>query len=191
MKKALALIWILLNLPAFACQCDSISTSLNKQTVSSYDLIFYGKVTKVASVQHTGLASFSIDKIFQGKSYQNIDLSFDNQSSCAMSFSPDEEWIVYAKYISYGHAEIVFCSPSRKKMSSNTDDYYSMIHGKSFEDELIWLEKEFGIKELNRSSAESPRRELLHPVGMERLWLYLGGLLGLALIWFLTRKFLR
>ncbi|HEU4719032.1 MAG TPA: hypothetical protein VFU15_14410 [Bacteroidia bacterium] len=177
-------------LHAFACNCPTVA--LTKENLAAYDFIFTGKVVAVSGCSDDASVSFEIEKLYRGKSYREAQLKFDCTSDCGMTFSPGEEWIIYAKYVGYGKAEVKFCSFSRKYVADDKNDFVTPLHGMSYAMENEWLEKTLGVQELNvRNPEDDMHHENIHPSQQQAL-LYFGlGLAGLLVLLFLTKKFLR
>jgi hypothetical protein len=187
-KTTLLLLAILVQLTVFACECEALKP-LSKAETDAYEFIFTGKVVDVQQFDENGLAKFEIQAIYKGKSYSQTSVSFDNLTDCQMSFSTNEVWIIYANYKEYGKPELVFCSRSRKLNADPSLD--KDVLGISFTAELDWLKKNLGIQAFNeKKETKESERKLILPTGLERLWLYLGGLVVLVGIWLLVRKLL-
>jgi hypothetical protein len=108
-----------------------------------------------------------------------------------MDFAPGQTWIIYATYKKYGEPEVDFCSYSRQQIPSK-DDFNSLIHGMSYDEEITWLQKNLGVKELNVQKAEDGQHHLnIRPKGYEALWYLVAGFVVLFLFYFLGRKFLK
>ncbi|MGL4598304.1 MAG: hypothetical protein ACRCYO_12280, partial [Bacteroidia bacterium] len=62
----------------------------------------------------------------------------------------------------------------------------------SFLDEKNWLFVNVGVIPFNeKKNSPQDQRKLILPKGMQRLWLYLGGIAGILVIGFLVKRFLR
>lgn len=173
-----------------ACDCETIPISV--QSIASSELIFLGKVVAISGCDKTSKASFSIQELFRGKAFANIEIEFDCTSDCQMSFSPGQTWIIYAKYKTYGKAEVFFCGYSRQQFANEKDDYNSVAQGMNFDDEKKWLENNVGVQTLNeKNPMADDLHENIHPNGYQILY-YLGfGFVGLIVIYFVGRKYLK
>ncbi len=174
----------------FACDCQMAAVST--QSISPYELIFYGKVVAVSGCDVNAKVNFTVEKLFRGKCFPSTSVQFDCSTDCQMSFSPGQTWIIYATYEKYGEPKVEFCSYSRQQFANEKDDYNTVAHGMDFSNELAWLEKNLGIQKLNEVDIQSQQHhENIRPQGYEFLW-YLGfGFVGLIVIYFLTQKFLK
>jgi hypothetical protein len=175
----------------FACDCKMAGVSM--ETISKYELIFVGKVVAISGCDDgTAKAYFTVEKLFRGKSFPATDLEFDCSSDCQMTFIPGQTWIIYATYAKYGHPKVHFCSYSRQQFPTDATDYNSAVHGMNFSAELSWLEKNLGLQKLNEKDIQSEmHHENIRPEGYAFFWYYGFGLLGLIVIYFITKKFLK
>ena len=161
---------------SIACDCPPIKQTVEKQC-ENYAVIFEGTVDSVSVVSgKNAYAYFSVINLYKGKAFEETRVLFDCSTSCQLSFTPNETWIIYADYYKYGALEVKFCSRSRKLFSDSTKDYYNSINGMSFKSELAFLQNNFGIHTVlsNNSIAlqhEEEAQRLSHPSGVEALWL--------------------
>ena len=175
---------------AFACDCEMAGVSM--ESISSYELIFVGKVVAISGCDENAKANFTVEKLFRGKCFASTDIEFDCSTDCQMSFVPGQTWIIYAKYKKYGEAKVHFCGYSRQQFPDESKDYNTAVHGMKYSEELAWLEKNLGVQKLNEKDIESQQHhENLRPAGYEFFWYYGFGLLGLIAIYFITKKFLK
>ncbi|MGL4599560.1 MAG: hypothetical protein ACRCYO_18695 [Bacteroidia bacterium] len=179
---------LLVHARVWACTCDDLVV-LSKAEVEKYAMIFVGTVTSVKQFEKEGVAHFKIEALHKGKSFPETDLYFDNATDCQMSFAVGEKWIIYADYRGYGQPEVKFCSRSRKQQNKQQD---TDVSGMSFLDEKNWLFVNVGVIPFNeKKKSPQDQRKLILPKGMQRLWLYLGGIAGILVIGFLVKRFLR
>ncbi|CAN5182028.1 hypothetical protein BH09BAC5_BH09BAC5_20830 [soil metagenome] len=184
------LIFLFPFLPTEACDCKSLPLSLD--AIKSDELIFIGDVIAISGCDKTAKATFEVKELFRGKCFKNTIVEFDCSSDCQMSFAPGQTWIIYSKYKKYGEVEVNFCGFSRMKMKNANEDYNTIVHGMSFEDEVIWLKKNLGDKEINsKDFAQEQHHENIHPNGMQTLYYLFAGFLGLVVFYLLGRKFLK
>jgi hypothetical protein len=178
---------------AKACKCAELKP-LSKESLDRYELIFSGKVAAVSACTEEGRGTvrFIIDSLFRGKSYAECDVQFDCASSCAMSFAPGERWTIYATYLKYGSPEVILCSHSRKIPAAGTSDFVTDMRGASYAVEAQWLAKNLGIIPLNEEKKEIMKpRELLHPERTGMIWLLGGGIVGVLILFFVLKRFLK
>ncbi len=168
--------FFLLTFPLFnfltlsACECPPLKP-LDKSYTDEFDLIFIGTVDSVSPCDKQAKAIFKVEKLFQGKSFEITEVYFDCSSSCQMSFTKGEQWIIYTNYAKYGIAEVDFCSRSRKKFINDSLDYFVATHILTFADEEEQLKSTLGIKTLKTESNTQLQHELIKPKGYTLLWL--------------------
>jgi hypothetical protein len=166
---------------------------LSDRTIQGYELIFIGHTSSVTSCDEEGKSRvlFVIDSLFKGKAFKNTEIQFDCASSCAMSFAPGERWLIYAKYVRYGLAEVQLCSHSRKKAASETEDYAVSSHGNTFTEAVVWLSKNIGIRDINiDDERHEPTRELIHPDQKQSTILIVIGLFVVVGLYFIVKRYL-
>jgi hypothetical protein len=166
--------------------------AVDMKTIADFELIFIGKVAAISGCDKSAHVSFAVQKLFRGKCFPETALEFDCTSDCQMNFSPNETWIIYASYMSYGKAKVEFCSYSRQQFENDKDDYNTVVHGMTFTEESAWLEKNLGLQKMDEKDVQSEQHhENIRPQGYAVLWYLGGGFLGLIVIYFLVQKFLK
>ena len=189
-KISIAFVFIFSFQQAFACDCKNVALSL--KSISSYELIFYGKVVAVSGCDKNAHANFNVEQLFRGKCYPSTDLQFDCTTDCQMSFSPGQTWIIYATYEKYGKPKVDFCSYSREQFANEKEDYNTVVHGMDFSDELIWLKKNLGEQKLDVVDIQAQQHhENTRPQGYEFLIYLALGFVGMIVIYFIVQKFLK
>lgn len=197
MKGKLALIFFFTYLYSHACECPPLQP-VSKELCGQYDVIFYGRVDSIASCGTEGLGTvyFTIISLYKGSAQQHVSVDYDCTSSCMMSFSKDEEWIIYSVYQHFDLITVNLCSHSRKKANAGSADFYQAASGRSFEEENLFLEKALGIQpyashnELNdRQKEMQPHNE--QPAALTKLWLLLISLGVMAIIFIITKKYFK
>lgn len=174
--------------------CECVPAQLTKEEVKKYDAIFEGKVDSVGQCRDgKNLVFFSVDSAFLGKVKKRSGVRFICSGKCALKPAAGESWIIYGKYYGYGLMETDACTRSRKFFPDTADDYVKDMFASTFEEDLITLSK-FGKGEVVNEEIKNeqlvPERKLEHPQGMERFWLYIGGVVGMVVIYFVVKKFL-
>ena len=171
-----------------ACKCAE-HNDLTVAGCKVYDLIFQGRVDSIGLCKEGyAIAYMSVEALFKGKSFSDIEVRYDCASDCQMNFAKGEEWIIYAQYFKYGKAEINFCSRSRKKISAG-DDYYESLNHISYINELRFLNKHFGIQNQEvKEKGGMAERTLIQPTAYWKLWLLLISLLVMYVIMYLVKK---
>jgi hypothetical protein len=183
-------IFLFFSANAIACKCDT--TSFTLEGIKRYELIFAGEVTSVSICEQKPKATFTVKELYRGKCFDTVSVEFDCSSSCAMSFSPGETWIIFATYEKYGKPEVELCSHSRRKFADEKDDFYFQLSGISFGDAQAFLKKNLGTQPFSIKTAEEDQHhENIRPKGYEALWYLIAGFVVLFLFYFLGNKFLK
>ncbi len=179
---------------SFACACKSLPP-LTQDLTKKYELIFCGKIDSVSACGDKGwaIAYFTISDLYKGVIDEKIAIHFDCSSSCMMSFSENEEWLIYANYLEFDQASVIFCSPSRKYFQKVEDDFYMIETHRSYEEEKNFLKTTLGIQPFsqkekwNEEQAElKPHNE--QPSDRNKIYLLLVSFGIMMLIVIVTRK---
>jgi hypothetical protein len=193
MKKNILFLFILFSKIILACECPTI-TPVSKELCNNYDVIFFGKVDSVSlcDVVSGATAYFTINELYKGAVQQKLKINFDCSSSCMMSFSKDEEWLIYATYQQFDVLNVILCSHSRKYFNEASQDYYQVQAQRTFEQEKQFLETTLGTQrypqtnEINQQNGDIPHNE--QPGGIYKLGLLLISFATMAIVYFVTRN---
>jgi hypothetical protein len=177
-------------LKAIACQCPS--TILNRQECNRYDVIFRGTVREVKPCEgKTGAAIFSIEELYQGNTGKEFKVIFECDEPCSQNFNPGEEWIIYADYRHLNDAKLDWCSRSRKYFKIENQDFYKVIYGNDYEEELKFLRDSLGVHRLLKDSTGSTSERNIKPEKWQLVVLLLVSLAGMVLFYWLFRKYFK
>jgi hypothetical protein len=197
MKRLIIIFFSILSLTSLACECPP-AEPLSKSLADKYDVIFYGRVDSIKSCSADGIgtAYFTIVNLYKGAAEQHVALDYDCTSECLMSFSKDEEWIIYSVYQRFDLLTVSLCSPSRKKVIIGETDHFEAISGKSFDDENNFLKQSFGTHSFSSHNELNDRQKEMQPHNEQpsepgKLWLLLISVLVLAAIFIVIKKFFR
>lgn len=179
---------------SFACECNSLPP-LSKELCKDYDVIFYGTVDSIGACNDkwSAVAYFTISDLYKGKVKQQIEINFDCNTECMMSLAPDEEWIIYAKYLKFDFLQISICEHSRKKFNDDAQDFYLIDSKRTFNKELEFLKTTLSIQAfvqptvVNNTVADTSRHNT-QPSSWGKVTLLLVSLLVMAIVYFVTRK---
>lgn len=176
---------------AFACQCEQLPP-LTKQMVLKYDVVFTGRVQAVSDNGKESKAHFIVNEVYNGGLYKEVDVQFDSESDCGMSFVPGETWAIYGNWVRYGIPITDFCTHSRKMPEKGMQDFYHAEGRGTWDKEISFLKDSLGIKKFLDPADfkdQSHKNEL--PDATEAL-LYLGfGLGGLGVIFLVVKRIFR
>lgn len=189
MKKFALLSILLFHLPTIACECYVLPDI--RKSLDDYSLIFRGTVTKVMEQDRDAVALFEVLKVYKGKTKKQIPVNFDHVSSCMMSFSPGEEWIIYAKEDKFKRNNVDLCEHSRKNMGSDpARDHYFTGRMMSFQSEDSLLATLLQSEDFTETEEKMKERELQHPERGTAIWYILAAIPAFALILYLLKKLL-
>lgn len=178
----------------FACECESLSP-LSQEVCKDYEVIFYGKVDSVGKCNDkwSAAAYFTIIELYKGKVAQQVEVNFDCNTECMMSLAPDDEWIIYAKYVKFDFLQISICEHSRKKFDDDTQDFYLIESKRTFKGELDFLKVTLGVQSfvepiiVNNTVADTSRHNT-QPSSWGKVTLLLISVFVMAIVYFVTRK---
>jgi hypothetical protein len=197
MKRILFLVLNIISLISLSCECPPLE-AVTKKSIDEYDVVFYGKVDSVVPCKTDGIGTvyFTVISLYKGSAQQHVSIDYDCVSSCMMSFSKNDEWIIYSMFQHFDLLTVNICGHSRKKITDGSMDYYQVASQRSFEEENSFLENTFGThafashNQLNDAQKEmQPHNE--QPGALNKLWLLLISLGVMVLIYFVTKKFFK
>lgn len=192
MKKILFL--LLFSKTLFACECPTLQP-ISKELSSAYNVIFFGKVDSVSSANEKGTSTayFTINELYKGNVQQHIEVNFDATSECMMSFSKDEQWLMYCTYHMFDVLTVNICGHSRKLFQDATEDFYQLAAQRTFEEEKLLLQTSLTIQpfaqnnEMNQQQMDfRPHND--QPSGTNKLLLLLVSFAAMLIVYFITRK---
>ncbi len=190
--RLLILSFLLLGSPTFACDCPPIK-KIDREGCEQYDVIFRGTVDSVSTCKDKATAYFHILDLYKGQLTEHFKFQYECESSCQMSFSKGEEWIIYSVSAREGKLQIELCSHSRKLMTG--DDYYAVTSGQSYADEMASLKRILGNKRIREEGDETNQGQYdhqnIHPDGYTKLWLLGVSLVVLLIFYYLFNKYFR
>ena len=188
-RKSLIYAFVTLWLHGISCQCPPSLLSLEE--CNKYELIFRGKVLKVKPCElKPGDAIFEIQELYKGNATPEFKVLFACREACARLFKPGEEWIIYTRYKQIDNAEMNWCSRSRKHFNTDKEDYYSVLYGNDYDDELSFLRQKLGLHRTLVKQEVSQNRNK-RPDTMTSALILLTSLGGLILFYYLFNRFFR
>lgn len=194
MKKYIPFLFFLLSEMTFACECPAIKP-ISNDSFKNYDVIFTGRVDSVSACLTDGnsTAYFFINELYKGAVQQHQKVDFDCSSECMMSFSKDEEWIIYATYQRFDLMTVKLCGHSRKLFTDVSQDYYQMAAQRTFEEEKQFLKTTLGTHSFIQNNEQSQQQDDAksrneQPSGINKLWLLLISFATMAIVYFVTKN---
>lgn len=194
MKKIFYFLLLFFYKTITACECPPIQP-ITEVTGKNYNVIFYGKVDSVTNSSEKGFntAHFTITELYKGNVQQQVKINFDNSTSCLMSFSRGEEWLIYATYKNFDFLTVSICGHSRKLFKEASEDFYQLNAQRTFKDEKYFLKTTLNIQPFTPVNELNEQREQFKPHNIQpepinKLWLVLISLFAMVIIYFVTRK---
>lgn len=174
-----------------ACQCEMLPP-LSRSMVEKYDVVFMGRVLAVSDNGVESKAHFIITEVYRGGLYKEVDVQFDAESDCGMSFVPGESWMIYGNWIKVGLPVTSMCTHSRKFSAAGESDFYITQGRGTWDAEKKFLTDTIGVQKfLDPADHKDFGHKNIIPSGMQAL-LYLGfGLGGLAIIFLVVKRIFR
>lgn len=173
-----------------ACQCPV--TVLSKSECNKYEIIFRGKVLSVAPCKNKpGVAVFEVNDLFKGNLTKTFKILFSCDDPCARPFQEGEEWIIYSRFKQIDNAMIDWCSRSRKFIKLETEDYYLVTHGISYDDEIKFLQDSLGLHRIMKEQLNASQQRNLIPTTNESIMILVASILFIFLFYYLFNKFFK
>lgn len=177
---------------ANACECPQLEP-ISEEQLESYNVVFYGKVDSVSSMNAKGKAYFKIFELYKGNVGQYVIVNFDAVTDCMMSFYKDEEWLIYGVFQRFDELNVKICGHSRKHFYDVSQDHYQMSSLRSFEDEQQFLITKLSIisfaslpEIISQQNNFRPHNE--QPSAINKMLLLLCSFLVMVIVYFITRK---
>ena len=194
MKKNILFLFLLFSKIIIACECPPVKPVSN-EIFYNYDVIFSGKIDSVSLCGVQGIAKvyFTISNLYKGSVQQKVKVNFDCLSSCMMSFSKDEEWLMYLTYSRFDIMTVKLCGHSRKFFIDASQDYYQIAAQRTFEQEKEFLRTTLGIQPFAQMDGRDQQLEDFkssneQPSGIYKLGLLFISFTAMAIVYFVTRN---
>jgi hypothetical protein len=174
---------------AKACQCPVVA--LDRSLTANYQLIFYGRVVDVhACGDRPGEAVFEIRELYQGNSVPTFTIVYDCKDACYLPFNKGDEWLIYTNYRQMGNGRMDWCSRSRKMMSVQKEDFYTVNYGTTFDDDIRFLRDSLGIHRTASNDLVNAGPRNQHPDLYSTAMMLLLSLAGMVGFYVLIRRLL-
>ncbi len=144
-------------------------------------------------VKGNAIAYFTINELYKGTVQQNVEINFDCSSSCMMSFSKDEEWLIYANFQKFDVINVILCGHSRKFFSNTAQDFYQVASQRTFDQEKQFLKTTLGVLHFAQTNeGNNQQTDIIlrneQPSGINKLGLLLISFAVMAIVYFVTRN---
>ena len=153
MRSFLITFFVFISFYSNACECKDF-IPISKELCKDYDVVFDGVVDSVSVCDERGfsIAYFTITELYKGKVKKQVQINFDCNTECLMSFAEGEEWLIYSLYEKFDHLTISICGHSRKKFEDETLDMYTLNAKRTFAKEKEFLKITFGCQNFNEEN---------------------------------------
>jgi hypothetical protein len=184
----------------FACDCGKLLPLLTKQEAEKSDIIV---IATIQSIQQDSLKCSAVCKgntLYKGLFTQEFEVTFDCRTSCAMPFIVGQQWLFYLKKNNEQRYIINYCDRNRLKPLSSENDEYTIYTQMTWEEEILFLEKNFPkkdfstrevVKEADNKKVIDATRPLEHATNREKIILVLVSFVGMLIIYFIVKKVLK
>lgn len=172
---------------AFACQCRNPG-KVTLVNLTQYDIIFTGKVIAVSGGDETTRARFSVNELFKGSAYKEIDVQYNANSNCSFHFAPGETYTIYGRWIEYGVPTTDICTHTRRLPVTEAEDF-EMTDRSKYNVELQYLRDSLGIQPFIDPSADKNmghKNQLADPT--QAIVYTVSGLIGMILIFLYVKR---
>jgi len=188
---------------ASACDCGEQLPEFTKEETEKYGLIFIGTIDSLQDKEQNGTAWFRGLELYRGLATPRIAIRYDNYTSCRMSFREGQTWMIYAVKDSVtSQWTVSYCSRSRRLPEQGETDEYTIYSNLTYEEEKkflasIYPRRDFipqeTINEIDKEDKTviDSNRELIHATGRQKIFLILGSVAGLVLIYLVVKKWLK
>lgn len=161
MKRNLLAVFYLFTLMSFGCQCPELPT-LDRKSVSTYELVFYGKVDEVQECNSDiQVVTFQILELYKGVVLDElVSINYSCETNaCFTDFIAEEQWLVYCKKNNAQDFILPDCSHSRKLMEQGHIDYQEEIRGSSFFEDKTYLSSNFELEKVDEKGLKPKKYE--------------------------------
>ena len=193
-KKFIAILLLFISGSASACDCKTLQP-ISKELCGNYDAIFYGKADSVGVCRPDGSSTvyFTIIELYKGSVEEHVKVDFDCASSCLMSFSKGDEWLMYASFQRFDLLTVKLCDHSRKLFSDATEDVYQLAAHRTFDEEKAFLKNTLGIQKFAENNELNEMHEQMgarneQPSDKNKILLLLVSFFVMAIVYYLARK---
>lgn len=186
----------------FACDCGQLLPPLNKAATDSFQVITVARLVQLEPGKTTGVATFEGMTLYKGIISSPFQVIYDCITTCKMPFEVGDIWLLYLKKNNQGSYTVHYCERSRKKALAGEEDEYTIYSQMTWDEEILFLEKNFPKKdfvnvnmvhEIDHSGKTviDASRPLDHATDHQKIFLILVSVFGMALIYFVVKKWLK
>lgn len=185
-----------------ACDCGQLLPPISLSATDSFQVITVARVVELEPGKTHGIAIFDGITLYKGMISSPFKVNYDCITSCKMPFELNDIWLLYMKKNKDGIYSVHFCERNRKKKSMGEEDEYTIYNQMTWEEEILFLEKHFPKKDFvdallidqvenTEKTIIDATRPLLHATDSQKIFLIVLSVLGMALIYFFVKKWLK
>lgn len=190
------------SISVLACDCGKLLPPLDKAATDSFQVITVARVLQLEPGKTTGVATFEGISLYKGIISSPFQVIYDCITTCKMPFEVGDVWLLYLKKNNQGNYTVHYCERSRKKALPGEEDEYIIYSQMTWDEEVLFLEKNFPKKdfvnvnmvhEIDRSGKTviDASRPLDHATDKQKIFLIVVSVFGMALIYFVVKKWLK
>ncbi|MCX7743544.1 MAG: hypothetical protein N2167_03165 [Flavobacteriales bacterium] len=185
-----------------ACDCGQLLPPLNKAATDSFQVITVARVVKLEPGKNTGVATFEGITLYKGIISSPFQVNYDCITTCKMPFEVGAIWLLYIKKNNTGDFTVHYCERNRKKIPAGEEDEYTIYSQMSWDEEILFLEKNFPKKDFVNASMVNEidstgktvidaSRPLAHASDRQKVFLIVISVLGMLLIYLAIKKWIK
>ncbi len=190
MSKLILLFTLFITSTVIACQCPL--TSLSKEELNKYDLIFKGKIESIKLTNTINSeAVFFVDELYKGNLAQHFTVYFNDKDECKLPMRVGDEWLIYTNYKQIDKGKLDFCSRSRTFIKNSKEDFFAVTTGVSYDEEYRFLQTTLGLHKLLKDVPNRSENRNIIPSKNQFILTLLISLLGIVGFYWLIKKILK
>jgi len=149
--------FFIISFKTFSCECKDLEF-IDKQTCSKYDAIALVNVVGIGEcIEEKQQVFIEVVELYTGEIKRQDIFVTECNNSCALPVEKDDQWIAYINKNNAQDNLMEFCSHSRKQLPAGVSDYHDQMSGKTFNEELSFLQENFTVNEYYDNSLK-PRK---------------------------------
>lgn len=185
----------------YACDCGGVLADWKPESVQNSFAVARIRIDSMAIGEKTDCVVWGRGlELLWGDLPSVMPIVYDCHSSCAMSFLPGEEWLVYVEQNPNKTLRIQFCGRSRRRPAMGQRDEGVLASRIGFEEELAKIKSTFPVRKfMNRNEWDqfiqgkvrtlNERRIMPYPDRKEAAQLLAVSAAAFFLIWWVLKRF--
>lgn len=185
-----------------ACDCGQPLSPITKSATDSFQVITVARIIKLEPGKTIGVATFEGLTLYKGIISSPFIVNYDCISSCKMPFELGDVWLLYMKKNTAGNFSVHYCERNRKKMPAGEEDEYTIYNQMTWDEEILFLEKNFPKKDFTDASLVNlvdsagktvidATRPLDHATDRQKIFLIVISIAAMSLFYIVVKKWLK